>query len=128
MPLDRRPNVILIIMDDLCYGDLACHGNPYTRTPNLDRLHGESARLTRYYSGPMCSPARASLMTGRYSHRTRVLHTAFGLSLLDPSEITIAQVLQRTGYRTGAIGKWHLGDCYLTSLRGQSRPRTGTLG
>src|SRR5512145_2157627 len=108
----RRPNVLLIIMDDLCYGDLACHGNPYTKTPHLDRLYAESVRFTQCCSGPVCSPARACLMTGRYNHRTRVTDTAFGRAMLDPEEITIARALQAAGYRTGAFGKWHLGDCY----------------
>ncbi len=107
-----RPNVIIVIMDDLCYGDLACHGNPIIRTPNLDAMHAASARLTRYCSGPLCSPARASVMTGRYHLRTRVLDTYCGRSMLDPDEKTIAQVLKLQGYATGAFGKWHLGDCY----------------
>ena len=108
----RRPNVIVIIMDDLCWGDLACHGNPYTRTPHLDSLHAQSTRLTRYCTGPLCSPARASLLTGRYHLRTRVLDTYCGRSMIDPAEPTIAKSLRAEGYRTGAFGKWHLGDCY----------------
>ena len=58
------PNVVLMMMDDLAFGDLACHGNPYVQTPVLDGLYAESVRFTRYVSGPMCTPARASLMTG----------------------------------------------------------------
>ena len=112
MNANRRPNVLLIIMDDLCWGDLACHGNPFIRTPNLDALHGESVCFTRHCSGPLCSPARASLMTGRYHLRTRVIDTYCGRSMLDPGEVTLAQVLADAGYRTGAFGKWHLGDCY----------------
>ncbi len=107
-----RPNVIVIIMDDLCWGDLACHGNPHTRTPQLDRLHDQSARLTRYCSGPLCSPARASLLTGRYHPRTRVLDTYCGRSMIDPEEVTLARLLGPQGSRCGAFGKWHLGDCY----------------
>ncbi len=106
------PNVVVMIMDDLAWGDLACHGNPYTQTPHLDQLYAESSHLTRYCSGPLCSPARASLMTGRYHLRTRVLDTYCGRSTLDPSEWTLAQALQEAGYRTGAFGKWHLGDNY----------------
>ncbi|GIV78517.1 MAG: arylsulfatase [Litorilinea sp.] len=108
----QRPNILIIIMDDLAWGDLACHGNPYTYTPNLDRLYQESTHLTRYCSGPLCSPARASLMTGRYHLRTRVIDTYCGRSMLDPEERTLAQALHDHGYRTGAFGKWHLGDCY----------------
>lgn len=107
-----KPNVIFIIMDDLCYGDLACHGNPYTRTPNLDRMYAESTRLTRYNTGPLCSPARACVMTGRYHQRTRVLDTYCGRSMIDPEEITLGKQFKSGGYHTGAFGKWHLGDCY----------------
>lgn len=105
-------NVVVIMMDDLAWGDLACHGNPYVRTPVLDRLHDESVRFTRYLSGPMCTPARASLMTGRYHQRTRAIDTFCGRSMIDPGEITLGHVLQRAGYRTGGYGKWHLGDAY----------------
>jgi len=112
--ITQRPNILLIIMDDLAWGDLACHSNPYTHTPNLDRLYSESSHLTRYCSGPLCSPARASLMTGRYHLRTRVLDTYCGRATLDPTEWTLGQALQAAGYRTGAFGKWHLGDNYPT--------------
>lgn len=107
-----RPNVLIMMMDDLAFGDLACHGNPYVKTPVLDRLYAASARLTRYASGPMCTPARASLMTGRYHLRTRAIDTFCGRSMIDPDEVTLGHVLQAVGYRTGAFGKWHLGDAY----------------
>ena len=107
-----RPNVVIVIMDDLAYGDLACHGNPYTRTPNVDRLHGESTRLTRYLSGPVCTPARAALFTGRHPYRTRAFDTYLGRSMIDPDEVTLAKLLRDGGYATGLFGKWHLGDCY----------------
>lgn len=100
------------MMDDLAWGDLACHGNPVVRTPAIDGLHASSTRLTRYSSGPLCTPARASLMTGRYHQRTRALDTFCGRSMIDPGEVTIAAVLRSAGYRTGAFGKWHLGDAY----------------
>ena len=105
-------NVVVLMMDDLAWGDLACHGNPYVRTPVLDALHAQSTRFTRYLSGPMCTPARASLMTGRYHHRTRAIDTFCGRSMIDPGETTLGHVLQRAGYRTGGFGKWHLGDAY----------------
>ncbi len=106
------PNVLLICCDDLAYGDLACHGNPWVRTPRLDALFGESVRLTRYYSGPMCSPARACLMTGRYNYRTGVVDTSAGRAMMHPDEVTVAEVLSGAGYATGLFGKWHLGDAY----------------
>ena len=108
----KRPNIVIVLTDDLCYGDLACHGNPHVRTPELDRLHGESARLTHYCSGPLCTPARASLFTGRYPQRTRAIDTYCGRSMLDPGEVTLAEMLGDANYRTGLFGKWHLGDSY----------------
>ncbi len=112
MPDAKRPSVVVMMMDDLAYGDLACHGNPYVSTPNLDALYAQSVRLTRYSSGPMCTPARASLMTGRYHLRTRAIDTFCGRSMIDPGEVTLGHVLRAAGYRTGAFGKWHLGDAY----------------
>lgn len=108
----RPPNIVLMICDDLAWGDLACHGNPYIRTPHLDALHAESTRLTRYISGPVCTPARASLMTGRYPYRTRAIDTYCGRSMMAPDEVTLPQVLRESGYATCLSGKWHLGDCY----------------
>lgn len=112
MSTDPRPNVLLVICDDLAWGDLAAHGNPHTATPHLDALHAVSARCNRHYSGPVCSPARASLMTGRYHYRTRVRDTYCGRSIMDPRERTLAHLLGEAGYHCGLFGKWHLGDCY----------------
>jgi len=106
----KKPNVILILADDLGYGDLACHGNPVTKTPNLDALHGRSARLTNFHVDPTCSPTRSSLLTGRYSARASVWHTIMGRSILPTDEVTMAETFTRNGYRTGIFGKWHLGD------------------
>jgi arylsulfatase A-like enzyme len=108
----RRPNVILILTDDQGYGDLACHGNPVLRTPHLDRLHAESVRFTNFHADPLCSPTRSALMTGRYSCRTGVWATVLGRSLLRRDETTMADVFQSAGFRTGIVGKWHLGDNY----------------
>jgi arylsulfatase A-like enzyme len=105
-----RPNVILVMTDDQGYGDLACHGNPVLKTPNLDRLHGESLRLTDFHVCPTCAPTRGALMTGRYSIRTGIWHTIMGRSLLRADETTMADVFKANGYRTGFAGKWHLGD------------------
>jgi arylsulfatase A-like enzyme len=106
----KRPNVLLILTDDLGYGDLACHGNPEVKTPNFDALHGRSVRLTNFHVDPTCSPTRASLFTGRYSSRAGVWHTIMGRSILPKDEVTMAETLVRNGYRTGIFGKWHLGD------------------
>lgn len=106
------PNVIIIMTDDQGYGDLGCHGNPAIKTPNLDRLHTESVRLTDFHVDPTCSPTRAALMTGRYSHRARVWHTVQGRNFLGRSEQTIGDHFKRAGYRTALFGKWHLGVNY----------------
>lgn len=108
----RPPNVILVMTDDQGYGDLHCHGNAMIRTPNLDRLHAQSVRLTNYHVDPTCSPTRSALMTGRYSTRTGVWHTIMGRSLMYREEVTVADVFSANGYRTGMFGKWHLGDNY----------------
>jgi len=108
----ERPNVILVLTDDQGYGDLACHGNPVIKTPNLDRLYRESLRLTDFHVDPTCSPTRSALMTGRYSCRTGVWHTIMGRSLLRRDETTIGDLFHRAGYRTAIFGKWHLGDNY----------------
>jgi arylsulfatase A-like enzyme len=107
---EARPNLLLIITDDQGYGDLGVHGNPRIRTPNLDRLAGESVRLQSFYVSPVCSPTRSSLLTGRYNYRTGVVDTFVGRSLMHPEEVTLAEMLGAAGYRTGIFGKWHLGD------------------
>ncbi|MCA8964119.1 MAG: sulfatase-like hydrolase/transferase, partial [Planctomycetes bacterium] len=108
----RHPNVIVIMTDDQGMGDLGCLGNPVLETPNIDRLAEQSARLANFYVSPVCTPTRASLMTGRYAYRTRAIDTYIGRAMMDPDEVTMAEVLHDAGYRTGIFGKWHLGDCY----------------
>jgi arylsulfatase/arylsulfatase A len=107
-----RPNVILIMTDDQGYGDLGVTGNPIIRTPNIDRMADRSARLENFYVSPVCSPTRACLVTGRYNYRTRCIDTWVGRSMIDPEELTVAEILADAGYATGIFGKWHLGDCY----------------
>lgn len=107
-----RPNVVLIMTDDQGWGDFGFHDNPAIRTPHMDAMAGRSVRFTNFYVSPVCSPTRASLMTGRYNYRTRCIDTYLGRTMMEPDEVTIAEVLRSAGYRTGIFGKWHLGDCY----------------
>jgi arylsulfatase A-like enzyme len=110
LPKSTPPNVVLVLLDDVGYGDFACLGNPVIKTPNIDRLHARSIRFTDFHVSPTCSPTRASLMTGRYNNAVGVWHTVSGRSLLDPTSVTMAQCFKDSGYRTGNFGKWHLGD------------------
>ena len=108
----KKPNIIIILADDLGWGDVGFHGSPI-KTPNIDRLSGEGVILNRYYTAPICSPTRAGLLTGRYPNRHGIRETTippwsdFGL---DTSEVLLPQMLAQAGYKHRAIlGKWHLG-------------------
>ena len=107
-----NPNMILVMTDDQGYGDLGVHGNDQIDTPNLDRFASESLGMERFYVNPLCAPTRASLMTGRYYLRTGILHTSRGAAKMHGDEVTIAELLKDSGYRTGLFGKWHLGENY----------------
>jgi arylsulfatase A-like enzyme len=108
----KQPNVVLVITDDQGYGDVGYHGNEKIKTPNLDKFAQEGVEFSQFYVCPVCSPTRACLMTGRYNYRTRVIDTYLGRSMMDPDEVTIAEILREAGYATGIFGKWHLGDNY----------------
>ena len=110
--MDNRPNLIVILTDDQGYGDLGCFGSATIKTPNIDRMAREGARLTSFYAAaPICTPTRAALMTGTYATRvglTTPLHVYDDIGL-NPAETTLAEALREQGYRTACIGKWHLG-------------------
>ncbi len=108
----KKPNVIVILTDDQGYGDLAYHGNPIVKTPNLDAFAKESLELTNFHVGTTCAPTRAGLMTGRNANRNNAWHTIAGCSILLEDEETMPQVFLRNGYQTAMLGKWHLGDNY----------------
>jgi arylsulfatase A-like enzyme len=109
-----QPNIVLIVTDDIGYGDFGAYGAPDVRTPNIDRLARQGARLTDFYAAPQCTPTRAALITGRYQQRValeRALSTV-GPSLeegLPATGRSLPQLLKNSGYATGLIGKWHLG-------------------
>jgi arylsulfatase len=106
----RRPNIVLIMTDDQGYADLACHGNPILKTPNLDKLHGESLRFTDFHVSPTCAPTRCSIMTGRHEFRSGITHTILERERMSLKAFTLPQALKSAGYTTGIFGKWHLGD------------------
>src|SRR6188768_3018007 len=97
----ERPNILLVMTDDQGYGDLACHGNPIIKTPNIDRFHSQSVRFTDFHVSPTCAPTRSALMTGRHEFRNGVTHTINERERLTLNAITIAEVLKAAGYETG---------------------------
>ena len=115
----KKPNVIIILVDDLGYDDLGCYWTPDKRpgfekiqTPNIDRLAAEGVRFTDYYApSSVCTPSRAALLTGCYPVRVGLPGILFPASLtgLNPNEITLAEILKKRGYATACVGKWHLG-------------------
>ncbi|MFG0316155.1 MAG: sulfatase [Planctomycetota bacterium JB042] len=118
-----RPNVVLILLDDLSPGDLGCYGGDDVRTPTLDRLAAEGRRFDRFYVHPVCSPTRVALLTGTHPIRSGVRRSYAGRSVRGlPSHFpTLAEVLRGAGYRTVHVGKWHLGlrkDRYAPTARG----------
>lgn len=112
---DRPPNIIIILADDLGYGDLGCYGHPSIRTPRLDRMAAEGVRFTDFYTADaICTPSRAALLTGRYAVRSGMSYPRRVLfpesqGGLPPGEITLAEALRARGYATAHMGKWHLG-------------------
>jgi arylsulfatase A len=121
-----KPNIVVLLCDDLGYGDLGCFAHPQMRTPHLDRLAAQGVRLTHCYSSsPVCSPSRAGLLTGRVPNRLGIrdwIPAGSGV-FLRPGEVTIAQLLKEAGYRTCHAGKWHL-----NSKTDGSEPTPGDAG
>ncbi len=106
--VQHQPNIILLMADDLGWGDTAYNGHPTIKTPHLDQMARDGIRFDRFYSASaVCSPTRASCVTGRNPFRTGVFYANDGI--LRPEEVTVYEVLQEQGYRTGHFGKWHLG-------------------
>ncbi len=108
----RQPNVIIVLTDDQGYGDLSFTGNPILKTPNLDRLARESVQFSDFHVDAYCTPTRAALLTGRYSHRVGGWGTVNGRNMLRDDEVTMADIFRHNHYRTGLFGKWHLGSNY----------------
>lgn len=107
-----RPNVVIVFVDDMGYGDMTPTGHPTIVTPNLDRMADEGVLMTQFYSAAsVCSPSRAALLTGRYPIRNGMVRVVFPADEqgLPENEITIAEALKTEGYATACIGKWHLG-------------------
>ena len=112
----KKPNVILIFVDDLGYGDLGCFGHPIIKTPNLDKIAQNGAKLTSFYAAAnVCSPSRAALMTGRLPVRSGMTGKNYDVLFpystngLPKYEITMPEALKPAGYSTGMVGKWHMG-------------------
>lgn len=106
----KKPNIIIMMSDDQGYGDIGAHGNPYLKTPNMEKIGKDGVEMTHFFSYPNCSASRAALLTGRYPYRTGVTAVTQVDHFMHTTETTIAEVLADNGYKTGIFGKWHLGD------------------
>ena len=118
----EKPNIVFIMADDLGYGDLGCYGQERIKTPSIDRMAAEGMRFTQHYSGStVCAPSRCALMTGLHTGHSAVRDNegGFGARPLGPSDVTVAQILKRSGYATAIIGKWDLAGPDATGIPNQ---------
>jgi len=106
----RQPNIILVMPDDVGYGDYACLGSPVMRTPSVDAFKKQSLLFTQFHVSPTCSPCRSALMSGRHEFKNGVTHTILERERMSLHTFTLAQMLRSVGYTSGIFGKWHLGD------------------
>jgi arylsulfatase A-like enzyme len=107
---EPKPNIVVVLFDDLGWDDLGIHGNTLIETPVIDAFAAQSAQFSNFYVNPVCAPSRASFLTGRHFLRTGVSHVHGGKDFMNRDEITIADVLSEHGYKTAMWGKWHSGD------------------
>jgi arylsulfatase A-like enzyme len=110
VPAAKRPNLVILVMDDMGYGDLSCLGSPHIRTPNLDRLYAEGVRLTDFHVAPMCSPTRGQLLTGRDAMRNGSTIIASSRMMVRSDVPMMPAMFASAGYAAGQFGKWHLGE------------------
>jgi arylsulfatase A-like enzyme len=111
-PAPAKPNIVIVFIDDLGYGDIGPFGATKQKTPNLDRMASEGMKLTSFYAAPVCSVSRAQLLTGCYGARISVpgVYAPGNKNGLNPAEYTIAERMKENGYATLCVGKWHVGD------------------
>jgi len=142
-PLQNKTNIVFILADDMGWKDLGCYGNRFNETPNLDKLAESGLRFTQAYAAcPVCSPTRASIMTGKYPARLQLTNFIGGTrtdpnspvlpanwqQYLESREITVPELLKQKGYTTGMVGKWHLGDKDSIAPWGQGFDYTRMIG
>ena len=108
---NKKPNIVFIYVDDLGYGDLGCYGQETLKTPNIDKLASGGMLFTQHYAGStVCAPSRAAMLTGKHTGHTSVRGNSPEGQLLEDSEVTIAELLSKKGYKSAAIGKWGVGN------------------